>query len=164
MDNSKEKTFKLLENVIFLKKTALFSSMETGDLRAIAAIAEETAFKAEDEIVKEDDVGDSMYIIKDGIVIIEKAISEKEKVVLDESAKGDCFGEMALFDAELRSASVRAKEDCVLLCIKSDDLNDLLLSYPTIAIEFLKTFVVRLRKANETIEKLSAEKRNNPLL
>ena len=157
MDNSKEKTFKLLENVIFLKKTALFSSMETGDLRAIAAITEEIAFKKEEEIVKEDDVGDSMYIIKEGSVIIEKAINEKEKVLLAEFSKGDCFGEMALFDAELRSASVHAKESCVLLCIKSDDLNDLLLSYPSIAIEFLKTFVKRLRKANETIEQLSAE-------
>ena len=157
MDNTKEKTFKLLENVIFLKKTALFSSMETGDLRAIAAITEEIAFKKEEEIVKEDDVGDSMYIIKEGSVIIEKAINEKEKVLLAEFSKGDCFGEMALFDAELRSASVHAKESCVLLCIKSDDLNDLLLSYPSIAIEFLKTFVKRLRKANETIEQLSAE-------
>lgn len=159
MDNSKEKTFKLLENVIFLKKTALFSLMETGDLRAIAAIAEEIAFKAEREIVKEEDVGDSMYIIKDGSVVIEKAINEKENVLLAELSKGDCFGEMALFDAELRSASVHAKEACVLLCIKSDDLNDLLLGYPTIAIEFLKTFVKRLRKANETIEQLSAEKK-----
>jgi CRP-like cAMP-binding protein len=100
-----------------------------------------------------------MYIIKEGSVIIEKAINEKERVTLAELSKGDCFGEMALFDAELRSASVQAKEPCVLLCIKSDDLNDLLLSYPSIAIEFLKTFVRRLRKANESIEKLSAEKK-----
>jgi len=159
VDNSKERTLKLLEDVIFLKKTALFSSMETGDLRAIAAIAEEVAFKTEEEIVKENDVGDSMYIIKKGSVVIEKAISEKERVTLAEFSRGDCFGEMALFDAELRSASVHAKEPCFLLYIKSDDLNDLLLSYPTIAIEFLKTFVKRLRKANETIEQLSAEKK-----
>lgn len=158
MDNLEEETFKILENVIFLKKTALFSSMETADLRAIAAIADEVDFKPREEIVKENDVGDSMYIIKEGSVVIGKAINENERVTLAELSKGECFGEMALFDAELRSASVYAKEACVLLFIKSDDLNDLLLSYPTITIEFLKTFIKRLRKANETIEKLSTER------
>ena len=160
MDTNKEKTLKLLENVIFLKKTALFSSMETSELHAIAALAAEVTFEAGKEIVRENDVGDSMYIIKDGSVNIVKAIDEKQNVKLAELSKGECFGEMALFDAELRSASVHAKESCVLLCIKTDDLNDLLLGYPTIAIEFLKTFVERLRKANETIEKLSAEKKD----
>ena len=134
--------------------------METHELHAIAAIAAEVTFEAGKEIVRENDVGDSMYIIKNGSVSIVKAIDDKQNVKLAELSKGECFGEMALFDAELRSASVHAKESCVLLCIKSDDLNDLLLGYPTIAIEFLKTFVKRLRKANETIEKLSAEKKD----
>ena len=160
MGTDKEKTLKLLENVIFLKKTALFSSMETRELYAIATIAVEITFEADKEIVRENDVGDSMYIIKNGSVNIVKAVDEKQKVKLAELSKGECFGEMALFDAELRSASVYAKEPCILLCIKSDDLNDLLLGYPTIAIEFLKTFVKRLRKANETIEKLSAEQKD----
>lgn len=159
MDTSEEKSFHILENVIFLKKTALFSSMETGELRAITAIAEEVTFDKGKEIVHENDVGDSLYIIKDGSVNIIKKINEKQSVKLAELSKGDCFGEMALFDAELRSASVCTKEPCVILCIKSDDLNDLILDYPTIAIEFLKTFVKRLRKANESIEKLSAGKK-----
>ena len=101
-------------------------------------------------------MGDSLYIIKNGSVSIEKEIDEGKTVKLAEMGEGDCFGEMALFDAELRSASVYAKEACVLLCITSDDLNDLLLDYPTIAIEFIKIFVKRLRKANSTIEKLSS--------
>lgn len=159
MDTSEEKSFHLLENVIFLKKNLLFSSMQTDELRAMAAIAEELTFDEGKEIVKENDVGDSLYIIKDGSVNIIKEIGEKHNVKLAELSKGDCFGEMALFDAELRSASVLANEPCVLLCIKSDDLNDLLLDYPTIGIEFLKIFVKRLRKANKTIEKLSADKK-----
>ena len=158
MDNGKEKSFALLEKVIFLKKTALFSSMETSELRAIAAIAEEVTFEEGDEIVRENDVGDSLYIIKEGGVSIMKAINEKQTVKLADCVKGDCFGEMALFDAELRSASAKAQQRCVLLYIKSDDFNDLLISYPTIGIEFIKIFIKRLRAANKAIEKLSAEK------
>lgn len=155
-ETSEEKSFHLLENVIFLKKTMLFSSMQTSELRALADIAKELTFDGDKEIVRENDVGDSLYIIKDGSVAIMKQVSKRKTVKLAEMATGDCFGDMALFDAELRSASVYAKEPCILLCIKSDDLNDLLLDYPTIAIEFLKIFVKRLRKANMTIEKLSS--------
>lgn len=158
MDDKKEQSFALLEKVIFLKKTALFSSMETSELRAIAAIADEVTFKEGDEIVRENDVGDSLYIIKEGSVGIIKAVNGKQTVKLADCAQGDCFGEMALFNAELRSASVKAQQRCVLYCIKSDDFNDLLLSYPTIGIEFIKIFIKRLRTANKAIEKLSAEK------
>lgn len=158
MDTIEEKTFQLLENVIFLKKTILFSSMQTSELRAIAAIANELHFETDKEIVREKDVGDSLYIIKQGSVKIVKSKDEKQSINLAELTIGDCFGEMALFDTELRSASVYAKEPCTLICIQRDDLNDLLLDYPTIGIEFLKIFIKRLRKANEKIEKLSINK------
>ncbi len=129
--------------------------METSDLRAIAAIASELQFESGKEIVRENDVGDSLYIIKVGNVEIVKCVKDKQSITLAELTRGDCFGEMALFDTELRSASVFAKEPCTLICITRDDLNDLLLDYPTIGVEFLKIFVKRLRKANNKIEKLS---------
>ena len=158
MKIEKDRTVQILENVIFLKKTATFSSMQTSDLRAIVAISEEVTFSTGMEIVRENELGDSMYIVKGGKVQVVKNIDEKQTVILDELSVGDCFGEMALFDAELRSASVYAKEPCVLLCVHSDDLNDLLLEYPTIAIEFIRTFVKRLRKANQNIRNLSSAK------
>jgi CRP-like cAMP-binding protein len=156
MERQKDRTFKLLENVIFLKKSAIFSSMEAAELRAIAAITEEHVFKEKSAIVRENELGDSLYIVKKGSVNVVKKIDDKQSIVLAELSVGDCFGEMALFDAEMRSASVYTKEECVLLCINSDDLNDLLLEYPAIAIEFIKIFVKRLRKTNQSIGKLPA--------
>lgn len=149
--------FSILENVIFLKKTALFSSLETHELRVIVTIVEEYTFTQGKDIVRENDVGDSLFIIKEGRVEILKRAKNHENVKLAELGEGDCFGEMALFDTELRSATVRAKESCVLLCIKNDDLNELLLDNPTIAIGFLKIFVNRLRLANQNIEHLSSQ-------
>ncbi|MBD3391824.1 MAG: cyclic nucleotide-binding domain-containing protein [Chitinivibrionales bacterium] len=145
----------VLENVIFLKKSPLFSSMKTGDLRAVAEIAEEMTFSGGDEIVRENDVGDSMYIIKEGSVAISKEAGDR-RLELARLKKGDCFGDMAIFDAEVRSASVIARDTCTLLRIDSDALKDVLIDYPSIAIELLKIFVKRLRAANETIQGLSA--------
>jgi len=147
----------VLENVIFLKKSPLFSSMKTGDLRAVAIIAEEIEFEKGNEIVRENDVGDSMYILKKGTVSITKSAGGK-CLELARLGKGDCFGDMAIFDAEVRSASVIASEPCTLLRIDSDNLKDVLIDYPTIGIELLKIFVQRLRKANAAIQELSHHK------
>jgi len=145
----------MLERVIFLKKSPLFSTMRTSDLRAIAEIAEELTFEKGGEIVRENDVGDSMYIIREGSVKITKLAGERQ-VELAQLGAGDFFGDMAMFDAEVRSASAVAGEACTLLRIDSGSLKDVLLDYPAIAVEFLKIFVKRLRKANAAIQALSA--------
>ena len=154
MNETDEKFFTVLENVIFLKKTLLFSSLETDELRTIALIIRQDKYKRGEQIVRENDFGDSLFVIKEGCVDIVKKVNEARSIKLAELRVGDCFGEMALFDAELRSASVYAKEDCVLLNLKNEDLNDILIENPTIAIEFIKIFVKRLRKANTGIEEL----------
>jgi CRP-like cAMP-binding protein len=154
VNETDEKLFTILENVIFLKKTHLFSSLETDELRTIALIIKQDLYKRGEQIVRENDYGDSLFVIKEGSVDIVKKVSEAKSIKLAELRVGDCFGEMALFDAELRSASVYAREDCVLLNLRSDDINDILIDNPTIAIEFIKIFVKRLRKANAGIEKL----------
>jgi CRP-like cAMP-binding protein len=152
-------SFRILESVIFLKKSFLFSTMKTGELRAIAAVAEEVRFDGGEEIVRENDVGDSMYLIREGVVRVVKNAGVEHAVDLARLSTGDCFGEMAIFDAETRSASVYAEGPCAILRIGSDDLVDVILDHPTIALELLKIFVRRLRKANDAIQELSVDGR-----
>jgi CRP/FNR family transcriptional regulator len=150
------KSFAVLENVIFLKKTPLFALVQTRELRAIASIAEEVTFQTGEEVVKESDAGDSMYIIKEGRIKITKKTLDNKSIDLAEIAAGECFGEMTLFDDEARSASAYAITTCVMLRISRDDLIDVLVEHPLIALELLKIFAKRLRKANARIESQSS--------
>ncbi|MBD3320758.1 MAG: cyclic nucleotide-binding domain-containing protein [Chitinivibrionales bacterium] len=149
--------YAILENVVFLKKTPLFSSIRTHDIGAVASIAEEITFRPGEEIVSENDVGDSLFLIKKGTVRIVKKVDETSSIDLAELSIGECFGDMAVFDAEQRSASVRAKDTCTLLRINGQDLIDVILDHPHISIELLKIFIKRLRKANATIRELSSK-------
>ena len=155
MKSAPENMFRILENVVFLKKNRLFMTMLTRDLRALSAIAEERSFLPGAGIVREGDVGDSLFIIKTGSVRIEKKDENGDPIHLATLKANDFFGEMALFDAEVRSASVLAEESCILLCIRSDDLNDVLMENPSIALEFLKTFARRIRELNKRADELS---------
>ena len=156
MDKNSIKSFTVLENVIFLKKTSLFAHVPTRELRAIASIAEEVTFETGKEVVKENDAGDSVYIIKEGRIKITKKTPDNKSIDLAELATGECFGEMTLFDDETRSASAYAITTCVMLRIVRDDLMDVLVEHPLIALELLKIFVNRLRKANNRIESQSS--------
>jgi CRP-like cAMP-binding protein len=147
-------SFRILENVIFLKKAPLFSPVDTVDLKAIALIAIEQRFERGSEIVREGDVGDSLYIIKQGGVVITQK-GEGGSIELAVLGTGDCFGDMAVLDAEVRSASVIAREPCLLLRVGRDDLLDVMRECPSIAIGLLKTFVKRIRAANSAIGSLS---------
>jgi CRP-like cAMP-binding protein len=154
-ENLSPQAFKILENVVFLKKTPLFSSMRTHDLRAVAAVVEELTFEPGEEVVREGDVGDALFLIKEGNIRIAKKVGENNSVDLAEIGEGECFGDMAVFDAELRSASAFAKGRTVVLRLDGEDLIDVIVECPYIAIEFLKMFVKRLRKANEAAENLT---------
>jgi CRP-like cAMP-binding protein len=152
MESVEPSTFTVLENVIFLKKTSLFSQVKTAELRAVASIAEQLPFDPGDEVVKESDMGDSAYIIKEGLIQITKKAAGGATVELAQLAAGECFGEMSLFDEESRSASAYALTHCTVLRIGRDDLIDVIAEYPSIAVELLKIFVKRLRKANARVE------------
>lgn len=156
MEQRALESYRTLENVIFLKKVQVFSAVQTSDLKLIAQVAEELGFEKGEEIVRENEMGDSMYIIKRGNVAVEKNAAGGP-IRLATLSEGDCFGDMAVFDAEVRSASVVAQETCGLLRVKRDDLIDVVLQSPHIALGLLKVFIRRLRSANDTIEKLSVK-------
>jgi CRP/FNR family transcriptional regulator, cyclic AMP receptor protein len=158
MSDKTLQSFDLLESVIFLKKTNLFSAVQTSELRAIASIVETVDVEAGEELVKESDAGDCLYVIKEGKVRITKKSGDNKLIDLAELSAGECFGEMALFDDEARSASAYAVSRCSVIRIKRDDLIDVIMEYPMIAIELLKIFVRRLRKSNVRIESLSSGK------
>jgi len=155
-DEGSGQAFRVLENVVFLHGTPLFAGVHTDEIRAIASIAEELSFDPGEVIVRENDVGDSLYLIKDGSVRIEKKIDERKSIELAELKTGECFGDMSVFDAEVRSASVIAGTTCSLLRVGGEELLDVILESPYIAIELLKMFVKRLRNADARIQELTA--------
>ena len=85
-----------------------------------------------------------MYIIHQGEVNIHKGGTTlailKEKEV---------FGELALLDAEVSSASATTDTDCVLFRIEQEPFYELMENRPEVARGFIKILCQRLRAQNE---------------
>ena len=150
MADSKD-VFKHLENVLYLKNFTPFSGLKTDELRAIAVIAREITVPDHYCIVRENDAGDSFFIVKKGTLRVAKG-GDKAQVEVGTVGENEVFGEMALFEEDkLRSASIYARGECTLLVIQKDDFMRALKQFPDISIELLKLFARRLRDTNKKV-------------
>jgi CRP-like cAMP-binding protein len=98
-------------------------------------------------IVRQGETGDCMYIIQSGQVEVvrEQAGGLVRLAVMGE---GDIFGEMALFEREVRSATVRALGEARVLTVDKKTLLRRIHADPALAYRLLQMMSQRIRKLN----------------
>ena len=102
-------------------------------------------------IINQGEVGDCLYVIQDGKAEVLQTENGKEirLAVLDE---GEFFGEMALFDREVRSGTVRALDGEVrVLTVDKMTLLRRLQEDPSLAFRLLEKMSSRIRGMNEQL-------------
>lgn len=97
------------------------------EINFLASLSREMRYDAGQEIFREGDRGDSLYVVLEGRVIISKIISGAGEEALAILERGAYFGEMALIDSEPRSANAKAHDSgAVVLKISRDVLSGIL--------------------------------------
>ena len=84
-----------MPDVSYLAKYPPFKTFDGSDLEALGSVGEEKTFQKEELIFDEDSKGDSMYVIKNGTVKIQKKVKNQENTIAVLNP-GEFFGEMAL--------------------------------------------------------------------
>src|SRR5262249_49143303 len=105
-----------IDRIAFLQNVPLFAGMTSQELLRVAEIVKEVNFPSDTMIIREDDVGDYMFILVDGEVLIHRGSAQVGKL-----QSKDFFGEMSILDRGLRSASVTTLSNCQLLRIDERD-------------------------------------------
>jgi CRP/FNR family cyclic AMP-dependent transcriptional regulator len=98
-------------------------------------------------IVRQGDVGDCMYVIQTGEVEVVQTVEGGEQQLARLSA-GDFFGEMAIFERELRSATVRAVGEARILKLDKRTLLRRIQEDPLLAVNLFRALSERLRDMN----------------
>jgi CRP-like cAMP-binding protein len=132
-----------------LAKVELFTDLEKEDLTRIAKATVTRDFKQGDVIVRENEIGVAFYVIASGSVEVVMGLGTANEQVIGTLKAGTFFGEMALFDNHVRSASVRAATDCQCLVITKWDFNAEMSENSHIAIAMLAVLARRIRALNE---------------
>ena len=105
-----------------------------------------------DYIFREGEFGQHAYIINSGTVELVKFTGDQQSV-LAELEKGALFGEMAIIDSSARSASARAKTECVLKVVSEEQLKKHLSSSPTASLDMMRRLASYVRNANERLNR-----------
>lgn len=122
--------------------------METGALGKM--------YRDGEAIVRQGEVGDCMYVIQAGQaeVLQEKENQEVRLAVLGE---GDVFGEMALFEREARSATVRALGDVRVFTVDKRTFLRQIHQDPSLAFRILQKMSYRIRELDAEIVRMKTK-------
>ncbi len=152
---------KLIEKPNFesLKQWKIFDHIPDAELLQIHAKLEARHYGNEESIIREESIGDHIYVLTAGKVRIEKKVGETGSELLgfyDEV--GGLFGEMALLEDKPRSAAMIADTECEVLAVSKEDFLDLVQSVPLFTLAVAKNISLFLRETDERlINKLKKE-------
>lgn len=136
-----------------LQAHVIFRELEAQEIDALLRPhkSRECVFETNDVILKEGDVGDSIYLIGEGEVSVAVTRHGSTKFTFATLSKGDIFGELAFFDQKPRSATIIAKGDCVVREFKAQSLRDMLVKHPTLEFKMNSMLSERLRRVTEGV-------------
>lgn len=117
-------------NIEVLQHSQLLIGLNSQQLQCLLNSGEIEIYKDGDIIVKEGEIGDALYVILEGNVLISSPPDPEVAVLsgadtLVAQYEGDFFGEMSILDSEPRSATVSSEGDAKVLKIKRDKLEEL---------------------------------------
>ena len=130
--------------VDLLRSVPIFAELSDRDLERLAQTFKERKFSAGDTIASEGSGGVGFFVIGDGTV----SYSVKGEHV-GNGGKGQYFGEIALIDDGLRSASVTAVTDGTAYGLTSWEFRPLVEENASIAWQLLQVMAKRLRAAEQ---------------
>jgi CRP-like cAMP-binding protein len=122
----------------------LFADLSRRHLGKVAALGRTKRFPARTSIVTAGTNADAFYVILDGKATVRAG---NRRIPL---TTGDYFGEMALLDGGVRSASVVADTEMLVMAIARRGFLKLLESEPKIAISIMSTLAHRVRSMQAT--------------
>ena len=130
-----------IDRMAFLQNVPLFAGMSSQELLRVAEIVQEVNFPSNMTIIREDDIGDYMFILVEGEVLIHRGTAQVGRL-----GSKDFFGEMSILDRGPRSASVTTLSNCQLLRIDERDFWQILVLHNTLAVSLVKVLAQRLRQ------------------
>ena len=139
-----------------LPESPLFQGIPAEQLPDVLQSMQPRKFAAGDEVVREGDPGDSLFLITEGSASVHTRDEEGREVPLATLGVGDFFGEVSLLTSRPRTATVRADSAVGVLELDRERLALLRARFPGVD-QALSDFH-RLR-AQRTIESILARRR-----
>lgn len=138
----------------------IFNHLEDNQLKEVMRVVRAATVTKGEILYHAGEKAKSLYIVHQGLVKIYRLAESGKEQVIRLLHPGDFTGELALFQEKVHDSYAEAMTETNICTIHQDDLQHLLLKYPTISLKILSEFAQRLdhserqttRFATETVE------------
>jgi len=143
------------EVVELLGRVPVFSTLVQSHLERIAEMSVPRRFEPGEVVFREGDASDTCYVVREGHARAIREHGDGRTITLATFGPGDFFGELAMFEDELRSATVEAIEPTVVVAVLGPDMHRLMSEHPEISTRLVIALGRRLRETNERLSRQS---------
>ncbi len=147
------------KKIAILLKIPLFKRLTYLQVVQMLEIIKVKEYAPKQVIVKQNELGQEMFILLTGEVVV-----LKEGKAITKLVRGQFFGEMSLLDQAPRSATITASAPTMCMIIKRSSLFDLFAREPRIAIKILWAFLQNFNRRLRTIDSKNFESLTLPPL
>jgi CRP/FNR family cyclic AMP-dependent transcriptional regulator len=134
-----------------LSQIPMFKQLDLLELENLATSVDQVTYKAGEDVFREKDHGDALYVVDSGSIRIWVRDEDTQEITLSELRQGDFFGELSVFDGGERSANATAVVDTVLHRLSRLDFQQFLLKYPHAAVDVIREIGARMRQTNALV-------------
>jgi CRP-like cAMP-binding protein len=137
-----------------LSTAEIFTEFTEAQLTLVAAICKPVTYERGTVLLRENEPSDDLYVIGRGgvevlmnpnVVSPRAGANDLDSIILTELRQGQVFGEVALVDQGVRSATVRvSRDDTLLLRLSRDELMRLCETYPLLGYRLMRNLAAEL--------------------
>ena len=138
-------------NVQILSRVPLFTGLNEKQLKKMANRLTKRDYAEGEAIITQGKGGEGLFVLVDGKAEAVRLQPDGDSITVNSFSHNEFFGELALLDEGLRTASVIAKSDVTCLILTRWDFKGILKNEPEMAITMLEELAKRFRRALETL-------------
>lgn len=143
------------EKLDYLSDVDLFRDLSERDMVELDRMTTITNVPRGRVFYQPEDVGEVLFLIKEGRVQLYRISPEGKKLVIATLGPGTLFGEMALLGQAMHNAFAEALDDCLILVMSRADLERLILNKPIVGLRMLEITGRRLNDAEARLEDMA---------
>lgn len=135
--------------MVELESAELFCNLRPEELMALRRVIVERQYAAGQDIFREGDHGDGLYLVKEGYVEISGLVDSNTRKVFSRIGPGATFGEMAVIEHRPRSAFATAAKDTTAYFVPREEMLALMERSSALALSLSQVISQRLREFNQ---------------
>jgi len=141
-----------------IRRNPLFRSLTDSEVATLSDSIQAREFKAGDIVFEQNDAGDSMYCVVEGLLIALAPVEGQDSPVrVGQIAAGEFFGEMSLLTGAPRSATISVAADTLVFEVTKSDLGPLISQRPEVALHIAGVVAEREARTLEEFDRISQE-------